>query len=257
MQDGESNLVVRVIRTAWRMLPELPVLLAVLAIVAMAWGFVELTDAVLEGQTQHFDQRVAGALRRTDRPGVPQGPQWLAGAGRDVTALGSVPVLSLMTAAVAIYLLLRGKHRAMWLMLLAVISGAVLSTALKQYIARPRPPGGSDLTQVFSYSFPSGHSMLSAVVYLVLGVMLAGAETRRRIKIYFLATAMLLTFMIGCSRVYLGVHYPSDVLGGWTAGLSWALMWWLIARWLTVRQSPPDRIAGLPVGGGRPRSSPN
>ncbi len=161
---------------------------------------------------------------------MPLGPGWLVEAGRDVSALGGVTVLALMTLAVAGYLGLSGRRGAMWLVLLAVASGSVVSTLLKWAFERPRPAGGSDLVQVFTSSFPSGHSMLSAVVYLVLGTLLARAESRRAIKIYFITVAVLLTTLVGLSRVYLGVHYPSDVLGGWTAGLAWALVWWFIAR---------------------------
>ncbi len=135
-----------------------------------------------------------------------------------------------MTLAAAGYLALLGKRGAMLLMLLAVISGVLVSSTLKGFFERPRPAVGSDLAQVFTSSFPSGHSMLSAVVYLVLGTMLARMERRRRIKAYFITVAVLLTTIVGLSRVYLGVHYPSDVLGGWTAGLAWAIVWWFIAR---------------------------
>ena len=107
-------------------------------------------------------------------------------------------------------------------MLLAIVSGVLLSTALKHLFDRDRPPGGSDLASVMTSSFPSGHSMLSAVVYLVLGTMLARTESRRAIRVYIMALAILLTLIVGLSRVFMLVHYPTDVLGGWTAGLGWA-----------------------------------
>ena len=120
-------------------------------------------------------------------------------------------------------------------MLLAVISGAAASGALKRFFERPRPAVGSDLAEVFTSSFPSGHSMLSAIVYLVLGTMLARMERRRQIKAYFIVVAVLLTTGVGLSRIYLGVHYPTDVLGGWSAGLAWAIVWWFIARYFERR----------------------
>ncbi len=144
-------------------------------------------------------------------------------------------VLSLMTLAAAGYLALQGKRGAMLLMLLAVASGVMVSSSLKWLFERPRPAVGSDLAEVFTSSFPSGHSMLSAVVYLVLGTMLARMEARRPIKAYFITVAVLLTTMVGLSRIYLGVHYPTDVLGGWAAGLAWAIVWWFIARFFERR----------------------
>ena len=217
--------------------PELPVLLAVLAIVGSAWSFVALADWVSDGESQRFDAWVNNSLRRPDRPGLPRGPVWLLEVGRDVTALGGPVVLTMITLAAAGYLFLERKRHAMVLMLLAIVSGSLLSTALKHVFDRDRPPGGSDLAAVMTSSFPSGHSMLSAVVYLVLGTMLARTESRRAIRVYFMALAILLTLIVGLSRIFMLVHYPTDVLAGWTAGLGWALVWWLIARWLQHRGS--------------------
>lgn len=210
-------------------------LVAVTVLVASTWIFVEIAQRVRSGDTVGFDEWAVQSLRRPDNPRLPRGPQWTVEMGRDFTALGGVAVLSLMTFAAAVYLLLQRKSHAVALMLLAIVSGVVLSTLLKYYFARPRPGVGSDLTQVITSSFPSGHSMLSAIVYLVLGAMLARLESRWLLKIYFVVIAMLLTFIVGASRVYLGVHYPTDVLAGWTAGLAWALVWWLIARYLQTR----------------------
>jgi len=215
--------------------PELSVLLAVLAIVGSAWLFVALGDWVSDGESQSFDAWVNNSLRRPDEPSRPRGPQWLLEVGRDITALGGPVVLTIITLATAGYLLLARKSHAMLLMLLAIVSGVLLSTALKEYFGRERPAGGSDLVSVMTYSFPSGHSMLSAIVYLVLGTMLARSESRRAIRAYFMSLAVLLTLLVGLSRIFMLVHYPTDVLGGWTAGLAWALIWWLIARYLQQR----------------------
>jgi undecaprenyl-diphosphatase len=218
------------------------VLLACLIVVLGTWGFIHLADEVKEGETQRFDERIVHALQRpapADAPSaipptIPIGPHWLREVGRDLSALGSVIVLGLVTAAVAGYLLITGKHRAMWLVLIATVGGLLLSSALKWIVDRPRP-GVSHFAYVYTTSFPSGHSMLSAVVYLTLGSLLAQLTARRPVKLYFLAIALLLTFLIGASRVYMGVHYPTDVLAGWTAGLVWALLCWLAARYLQRR----------------------
>ena len=211
------------------------VLVAVLLIVGGTWVFIELADEVREGDTQRFDDWAVRAMRRADDPSRPIGPHWLPEVGRDLTALGGVAVLSLTTAFVAGYLLIVRKYHAMWLVLAATLGGLLISTLLKHLIDRARPDLVPHLSHVYTSSFPSGHSMLSAVVYLTLGALLTRLASERRVKLYFLAAALLLTFLVGVSRVYMGVHYPTDVLAGWTAGLVWALLCWLVARHLQRR----------------------
>ena len=211
------------------------VLVAVLLIVGGTWGFIALADEVREGDTQRFDDWAVRAMRRADDPSWPIGPHWLPEVGRDLTALGGVAVLSLTTAFVAGYLLIVRKYHAMWLVLAATLGGLLISTLLKHLIDRARPDLVHHLSHVYTSSFPSGHSMLSAVVYLTLGALLTRLASERRVKLYFLAAALLLTFLVGVSRVYMGVHYPTDVLAGWTAGLVWALLCWLVARYLQRR----------------------
>ncbi len=205
---------------------EFMVLLAVLIVVAGTWGFIALADVVLKGRTRSFDEAMLRALRRPDDPATPIGPDWMFEVGRDVTALGGATVLVLATLAVAGFLLLGRKYAAMVFVLAAVASGLVLSSLLKACFARPRPEIVPHLSHVYTSSFPSGHSMMSAIVYLTLGTLLARMVTRRPLKVYFLAVALILTALIGCSRVYMGVHYPTDVLAGWTAGLVWATLCW-------------------------------
>jgi undecaprenyl-diphosphatase len=119
--------------------------------------------------------------------------------------------------------------------IVAVVGGQVLSTLLKYFIDRPRPDIVHHLSHVYTTSFPSGHSMMSAVVYLTLGALLARFVPQRALKLYFIGLAMFLTFLVGVSRVYMGVHWPTDVLAGWTAGLVWAIACWLVARQLQRR----------------------
>jgi undecaprenyl-diphosphatase len=208
------------------------VLVLLLVAVCGAWGFIELADDVGEDEPHALDVRLLEALRDPQDPGRPLGPRWMAEVGRDVTALGSLVVLGAFTAAVAGYLWLDGKHRLMVVLVVATGCGALLSHALKLWFQRPRPDVVPHLTQVHSTSFPSGHSMMAAAVYLTLGALLAAAVPRRRLRIYVLGLAIGLALAVGVSRVYLGVHYPSDVLAGWAAGLTWAIACWLTARWL-------------------------
>jgi undecaprenyl-diphosphatase len=206
------------------------VLVAVLLVIAGTWVFIALADEVLEGDTKHFDEYVLRTLRNPETPERPIGPKWLTEVARDVTALGGVTVLTFMTVAVTGYLLIVRKYHAMWFVLAAALGALLISTGLKNFFSRPRPELVPHLATVYTSSFPSGHSMLSSSIYLTLGALLARLLPGRRDKIYFIGVAMIVTFLVGCSRVYLGVHYPTDVLAGWTAGLVWALLCWLTAR---------------------------
>jgi len=154
---------------------------------------------------------------------------------RDLTALGSNVVLLIVTGAVAGFLAARRQSHALALVVVSTAGGFFLAQALKLVFARPRPDLVPHLAVVYSSSFPSGHSMFSAVVYLTLGALLSQLVEERTLKAYFLGVACFLTFLVGLSRVYLGVHYPTDVLAGWAAGLAWALMCWMAASYLQRR----------------------
>lgn len=215
-----------------------PIVLVVLAVgTASLWGFIKIADEVFQGETQSFDQWALRALRNPADPADPIGPPWFEETARDATALGGVAWLMFTVAVVAVYLWLDNKKQMMLLTLAATISGALLSLILKSIYARPRPDVVPYLSHVATSSFPSGHSMVAAVVYLTLGSLLAAVMTTRGLKIYVLSVAILLTIFVGTSRIYLGVHYPTDVLAGWLAGLVWALLCWLVARWLQRRQT--------------------
>jgi undecaprenyl-diphosphatase len=204
------------------------------------WLFVALAEEVGEGETHEVDQRILLALRSPTDLADPVGPHWFELFMVDLTSLGSIGNLSLLTLAVAGYLLLRGAYSRVLLLLGSVAGGLVLNSLLKSGFDRPRPDLVPHGTEVLTTSFPSGHAMLSAVVYLTLGAMVASVQSTRPLRTYFLAVAIVLTLMIGGSRVYLGVHWPSDVLAGWTAGASWAIVVWAIARSL---RRPPAQAA--------------
>lgn len=217
----------------WLFSVEVIELLAVLAVVGGTFAFVKLADEVSEGSTKRFDDTILLAFRQADDPTKPIGPPWTSEVGRDLTALGGVALLVFITLSVLVYLLILRLHHAAFLVFLATLGGLGLNVALKGWIDRPRPNIVPHLASyVATPSFPSGHSMLSATVYLTLGVLLARFSGQYRLKAYFITLALLLTGLVGFSRVFLGVHYPTDVLGGWTAGLVWALFCWLIARYL-------------------------
>jgi undecaprenyl-diphosphatase len=214
---------------------DMAVLMTMMTILLAGCGFVALACAVRAGMTQHLDERLLVAARDPADPERIWGPAALEEVARDLTALGGVAALCLLTAAVSGYLLISRKYNALALLLCATVGGLFLSTALKESFHRPRPAIVPHKSLVMTSSFPSGHSLNSAVVYLTLGSLLAGLTREWRLKLYLFGNALLLTFLIGVSRVYMGVHFPSDVLAGWLAGLAWALTCGLTARWLRQR----------------------
>jgi undecaprenyl-diphosphatase len=193
-------------------------------------GFGMLAEEVLEGDTERFDQHILAIF---NAGGDPIGPAWLEEVGRDVTALGSFVFLGLLSAAIVGYLLLIKKPALAVLVVVSALGGTLLSTLLKMGFNRPRPDIEST-ARVFTASFPSGHATVSAVVFLTLGALLSRGGARRRVKSYFVGLAVFLTVMVGLSRIYLGVHYPSDVLAGWCVGAAWASLCWAGAVWLRI-----------------------
>jgi len=208
----------------------LRLLLGAVALVAVALVLMVLVANVLGGDTQQFDEKVLKSLRKPESPRVPIGPSWLQLAAFDITALGGPTVLGLTVAAVIGYMLLYRLYRNAAFVLVASLGGWLLNDVLKAMFARPRPSVVPHLREVGSASFPSGHALTSAVVYLTLGTLLMRVAEGRLLKWYCIAVAMLATFLVGLSRLYLGVHYPTDVLAGWLVGLSWALICWLLER---------------------------
>lgn len=224
---------------------EFAMLAAVLVVLGGTLGFIKLADAVGEGKTLPFDEWAIQALRNPNDPADPIGPRWLEEMGRDFTALGGNAVLTLLTLAVAGFLWMRGMYQALALLAVAVLGGLLISSGLKELFDRPRPAIVPHLSHTYTSSFPSGHSMLSAATYLTLGALLARFVNETQLKAYFLIVAMLLTWLVGVSRVYLGVHYPTDVLAGWTAGLIWALLCWLATTYLQRRGLAKPKNASL------------
>jgi undecaprenyl-diphosphatase len=211
-----------------RQLPVPKFLVPILLATATAWGFIEIADEVAEGETTAVDERIVLAMRTSDTHD-PIGPAWFEEAMRDLTALGSTLVLSMVVLAVVGFLLFMRQWRAAIFTFVASVSGQLVSHLLKEAFGRPRPDLIPHEVAVFTHSFPSGHAMMSAVVYLTLASLAARLMHRRQLKLYVLSVAIVFTILIGASRVYLGVHWPSDVLAGWMIGASWALACWLVA----------------------------
>ncbi len=196
---------------------------------AGAWGFVALADEVADNETRMVDTMLLETIRDTYRP------VWLVETFRDITALGSNAVLVMAVLATAVFLLISRRPKMMLYVVTSVVLGSLLVYVLKGSFDRDRPVfAGQPATA--TASFPSGHAALSAVVYVTLGGLLSQVTRRWRIKAFFIVAALLLTLLVGFSRIYLSVHWPSDVLGGWSLGLAWATLSYALLRVLQVRQ---------------------
>ena len=206
-----------------------------LSIASLLVCFALIALEVVKGEPIAFDRWVMRSLRHATDPSLPIGPSWLPDVARDITALGSTVVLGITLLVITGYLFAAGKRHAGWLVLVSVLGGTALNNLLKFAFARPRPELIAPLTPVTSLSFPSGHSAISAVFYLTLGALVAQTHASPTIRIHVLATATLLTVLVGVSRIYLGVHYPTDVLAGWCFGTAWALICWSIMNQLQRR----------------------
>lgn len=208
--------------------------------------FLALASEVREGEIFAFDRWLLRALRSGADSAVPVGPNWLRAAMIELTALGGTSVLTLMILAATGYLVVARRASTALFLVLTISGGALASTLLKQLFARSRPDLVPHLVEVTNASFPSGHAMNSAVTYLTLGVLLARTQKSRPIRIYLICLAVSLTLMIGFSRVYLGVHWPSDVIAGWCVGGAWAILCSLAARMLQQRRAlePPQEATG-------------
>jgi undecaprenyl-diphosphatase len=216
---------------------EAEVLLALAATAAGILTFLLIGGLVVNGGFRGLDEALLLALRNPADLSDPIGPLWFEELVRDMTALGSTAVLTLLVIAVSGFLYLTGRTRKAVGVLVWSAAGTAISHLSKLGFARPRPELVPHAAEVFTPSFPSGHAMLSAVIYLTLGAMIATAQDDRRTKLYVLAFAIMLTLLVGSSRVYLGVHWPSDVLAGWALGAAWACFGWLIFRRMEQRDS--------------------
>lgn len=223
---------------------ELPLLLGFGFITTMLMVFTELADDIVEGDTHRLDRALLLALRNPADLSDPIGPGWVEEMVRDFTAFGSTGPLVFIALAAFCYLLLLKKYRTALFLFIAVGGGQLLSSLLKIGFDRARPDLVPHGMSVYTGSFPSGHAMMAAVTYLTLAALLARTAEHRRQQLFLLLAAILLTILVGISRVYLGVHWPSDVLGGWIAGSAWAALCWSIAL-LLQRHGEIEKPGGI------------
>ena len=207
-----------------------PVLLVVAFAALMGFLFLKLGSEVVEGETQGFDQ----ALLHFSH-GLRERHAWLGPVLRDITSLGSTVVLTLLTVGTVVYLALFAARRMALLVAVSVTSGILLVSWLKAGFDRARPDITWAELAVAGMSFPSGHTSMSAIVFLTVGALIAATRRRTSERLFILASAGLLTLLVGLSRVALGVHWATDVIGGWALGSAWAVLWLLLARALDKR----------------------
>lgn len=202
-----------------------------------------VADQVFDGDSADFDNWAVMLFRDPASPAMPIGPRWIFEAIRDLTALGSFSVLGVLVIGVVLHFLLTGAYRTGVLVAVSVLGGTILSQTLKSVFDRPRPDLAAAI-DVFTSSFPSGHATISAVVYLTIGAILAERAKRWPARVFYIVGAAFLTVIIGASRVYLGVHFPTDVLAGWSLGAAWSLICLMVAHGLRMRgrlhdETPP------------------
>lgn len=210
-------------------------LLAGLAVLLAVFGVVELTDDVLEGDTQALDETILQWFRHAD--GTPIGPHWLPMVAQDLTALGSHSVLTLIGVLAFGLCLMARRFDVLAMLAFSGIGATVINFSLKALFARPRPSIIEPLVDVHTYSYPSGHALMSFAVFLSFAAVTAELAAGFRTRAYLVCGGLLIAGIVGLTRVYLGVHYPSDVLGGWAIGGAWALLCWIVAVLVNERRA--------------------
>ncbi len=231
-KDWATRVLSRMGQHEWRMIA------VVVLIVGGIWLTAEIAEAVVEGESHAVDEMILVALRNPYDVNDPLGPLWVEEMVRDFTSLGGTGILVLVVSAVGGYLAIVKRYKRLTVLLLAVLGGVLLSTLLKGIFDRPRPDLIVGGYHTFNASFPSGHALLSAATYLTLGALLAQIQTQFRLKAFVILLSMLVVVIVGFSRLYLGVHWPTDVLAGWTIGAIWALFCWTVANWLQENETP-------------------
>ncbi len=209
-----------------------------------AYVFLELADEVGEDEMEGIDRALLLAFRNPDDLSDPLGPPWLEETVTEITSLGGYPILVALIAVVTGYLLVTRKYGPALFVVLSTGLGTAVSHVLKLAYERPRPDVVDHLVSIHTASFPSGHATMSAIVYLTLAALIVRLVETTRERLYVLSVAILLTVAVGLSRVYLGVHWPSDVAAGWALGAAWASLSWLVVSTLRALRSRENPTAG-------------
>lgn len=189
------------------------VAVSLLCLIAFTWGFVSIVEEWKENEIANFDNGVFEIVRGTISTK-------LTTIMTSITFLGGIKGIAIFAFCSVVILLFQKKYPLALFVSITILSGAGFNWLLKWIFKRDRPDIEA-LIQQGGYSFPSGHSMSSFIFYGSLAFILFRALDRKRYKWASVCLVGLLVLMIGISRVYLGVHYPSDIVGGFTAGGAW------------------------------------
>lgn len=211
---------------------EARVLIGLFLVAAAGFSFLEIADDMAEGETKAIDNRLVLALREPGDVSDPIGGRGIEEAVRDITALGGTTLVAMITLVSILAFLFHRKPIHALVMGAVVVAASLSSQFTKSFFGRPRPDLVPHDVFVYTGSFPSGHSTMSTAAFLALAMLIASLELKRRSKALAYVLAALVIVGVGFSRVYLGVHWPSDVLAGWCLGSAWALLGWLALRLL-------------------------
>lgn len=201
---------------------------------AAVFAFLQLADEVGEDELGAIDEALLLLFRDPSDRSQVIGPPWLEETMVEITALGGYPILVVMVAVVVGYLFMMRMAGPALFVLASIVTGTIAGHVLKLVYDRPRPDIVDHLVSIHTPSFPSGHATMSAVVYLTLASLIMRLVDSTLVRGYVLSVAVLLTLAVGISRVYLGVHWPSDVAAGWALGVAWASLSWLVVAALRV-----------------------
>ncbi|CAN5228970.1 phosphatase PAP2 family protein [soil metagenome] len=216
--------------------PEILLALAFGIAASVTLAVLKFASEVMEGDTAALDGKILVILRQATQGDTPLRDA-LRAMMLDLTALGDVATLTIVVLLAAGFLIAARRGSTAVFFLVEVMAGSALVNAMKALVDRGRPDVVEHLGSFQTASFPSGHAAQSAIVYLSLAILVVRVVPGRAARIYVIVAAGLLTVAIGLSRLYLGVHWPSDVLAGWAIGSGWALMVALLAQAMHLRRS--------------------
>lgn len=213
---------------------EARVLLGLILAAAALWTFLDIADEMADGETRGVDSRIILMLREPGDLNNPIGSKDIEEAVRDITALGGTTLVIAVTVVSVLAFAFHKRRIHAAVMASAVLAAWASSHFTKALYGRPRPDLVPHEAYVYSASFPSGHSTMSTAAFLTLAMLVASLEAKRRSKVLVYTLAAMVVAGVGFSRVYLGVHWPSDVLAGWCLGAVWALLGWMALRTLNA-----------------------